>query len=35
LGGEVEGRPYTVAIVEDDPGMRRAIERLNALGFEV
>jgi FixJ family two-component response regulator len=32
----VERRPYTVAIVEDDPGMRREIERLlNALGFEV
>jgi len=32
----VERRPYTVAIVEDDPGMRRGIERLlNALGFEV
>jgi FixJ family two-component response regulator len=32
----MERRPFTVAIVEDDPGMRRGIERLlNALVFEV
>ena len=32
----MERRPHTVAIVEDDPGMRRGIERLlNALVFEV
>ena len=31
----MERRPYTVAIVEDDPGMRRGVERLlNAHGFE-
>ena len=31
----MERRPHTVAIVEDDPGMRRGVERvLNLHGFE-
>ena len=32
--GSVERRPLTVAIIEDDPSMRKSIERLlNAYGF--